>query len=105
MRLLRPSPDISQQLHDEILVQLDAMANHLVDAYFCDVAQQCTAGTEVPNRRIVFGIDSLVADVGRKPRVFHLESNPFPGFFRDVPDCDAAVEQMLGEEYLPTLIR
>jgi hypothetical protein len=105
MRLFAPMPDIPQRLHEEIIAQLDSLASDLVDAYFWDAIHQGAPGIEVPNRRIVFGIDVLVADATRKPRVLFLETNPFPAFFRDVPDCDGAVEEMLAREYLPALTR
>jgi hypothetical protein len=105
MRLFAPMPDIPQHLYEEIIAQLDSLASDLVDAYFWDATHQCADGTEAPNRRIVFGIDALVADAAGNPRVFFLEANPFPAFFREVPDCDGAVENMLAREYLPALTR
>jgi hypothetical protein len=105
MRPLAPMPGISQSVCDEITSQLDSLAHNLLDAFFWDLTHS-SGDTTVPNRMIIFGIDALVAVPQRLgPRVYFLETNPFPAFFRGLRDCDLAVEEMLSTEYLPALIK
>jgi hypothetical protein len=107
MRPLSLTPGISGDLKSEILSQLDSLARVLVKAYFWNAAHELvdSVGRFVPNRLILFGIDVLVAAPSTAPRLYFLESNPFPGLFRGLPDCDEAVDQMLSREYLPALMR
>jgi hypothetical protein len=104
MRPLAPMADISLSLYAEIISQLDSMANSLLNAFFWNL--EC-AGEDaiIPNRLIVFGVDTLVTLRPKSdPRLYFLETNPFPAFFRGLADCDLAVEEMLSTEYLPALI-
>ena len=107
IRPLNLTPGISGSLYAEIITQLDSLACRLVDAYFWNAGQELgdRYGNDVPNRAILFGIDVLVASPLNEPKLYFLESNPFPALFRGVPDCDEAVDEMLSREYLPHLIR
>jgi hypothetical protein len=101
------APGISHNLHTQIISQLDSLARTLVNAYFWNATHESVNGYtgSVPNRVILFGIDVLVASPTSDPRLYFLESNPFPALFRGLPDCDEAVDEMLSREYLPLLLR
>jgi hypothetical protein len=106
MRPLHATSGISADLRAQIIAQLESVASALVNAYFWNSIHDSTNGTsgsEGPNRAILFGVDVLVAGPWSKPRLLFLETNPFPGFYRNLPDCDQAVDQMLSWEYLPVL--
>lgn len=106
MRLLAPMPSISPQLYDEITSQLDSLADCLLDAYFLDRDHQQAGSNVVAKRLILWGVDALIAlYANSEPRVYFLEVNPFPAFFRGVPACDDAMEEMFLTEYLPALTR
>jgi hypothetical protein len=97
--LLGSTPGLSQSLRSEIIVHLDLLASSLIDAYFWSAADDL----RVPNRVILLGVDALMAGVS-KPRLYFLETNPFPTFFRGLPACDAAIDDMIEYEYLPMLV-
>jgi hypothetical protein len=104
MCLLMPMADISPRLCDEITTKLDLLAIQLLDAYFLDLVHGKVGSAVIPNRLILFGVDVLVAvPANAEPRLYFLEANPFPAFFRGVPACDAAIEEMFSAEYLPAL--
>lgn len=107
MRPLDLTPGISQNLHSQIISQLDSLARALVNAYFWNAAHEPVGGGRgsVPNRAILFGVDVLVASPTNNPRLYFLELNPFPALFRGLPDCDEAVDQMLSREFLPVLMK
>jgi hypothetical protein len=106
VRPLAPSPDICRNTCEEITSQVDSLANRLLDGYFWDLADAHDLQALIPNRRILFGIDALVAvPRGATPFLYFLETNPFPAFFRGVAACDGAVEEMFSTEYLPALTR
>jgi hypothetical protein len=102
MRILAEAPCVSPDLRNKIASELDSLARLLVDAWFRDAEAN---GNLVPNRVILFGIDALVASPLRSPRLYFLEWNPFPGLYRDLRNCDAAVDEMISRDYLPFLAR
>jgi hypothetical protein len=106
MRPLALTPGISRDLHNKIVSQLDSLARVLVKAYFWNAVHELADDARhiAPNRLILFGIDVLVAAPSTAPKLYFLESNPFPGLFRGLPDCDEAVDEMLSREYLPGLL-
>jgi len=104
---IQTTPGISKDLRTQILAQLHRLSRTLIDAYFWD-AYSWPADSQIgvtSNSVIIFGVDVLVANPSRKPRLYFLEMNPFPALFRGSPPCDQAVDQMLSQEYLPALLR
>jgi hypothetical protein len=100
MRLL-DAADIPEATRARIIAGLDGLAADLADAYFQEVGNG--RDPDVPNRAILLGVDALVTGPQTGHRVLFLETNPFPALFRDLADCDRAVEDMLSQEYLPLL--
>lgn len=94
---------ISHDLQTEIINQLDSLAQLLIGAYFWNAGQDSTE--QVANRVLLFGIDVLVASLATTPRLYFLETNPYPAYFPNLPDCDHEVEEMLSREYLPVMLQ
>ncbi|MBV8107688.1 MAG: hypothetical protein JO223_24325 [Hyphomicrobiales bacterium] len=107
IRPIQPMPGISEHSYSLIISQLDSLARALVNAHFWNAEHKSveTDGCIIPNRTLLLGIDALVAIRSSGPRVYFLESNPFPLLYRGTPDCDEAIDQMLSREYLPLLTR
>lgn len=98
--------DMSANLRAEIIGELNSLMDAFIGAYVWDAARNTTneiTWREPSNRIFLFGIDVFVSNPRNRPRLFFLETNPFPALFRDAAECDHAVEMMLSQEYLPAL--
>ena len=104
VRLLDTVSEVHGWPRTHIITQLDSMARALVRAYFWNARNEPIANSFVSNRRLLFGVDALVATAASGPSVYFLELNPFPALFRGLPDCDQAVDEMLARECLPALV-
>jgi hypothetical protein len=106
IRPLERTPGISPALHGHIVSELDELLRRLLAAYFWNAARESAneSTTFVPNRRIILGIDVLVAGSLTEPRLYFLETNPFPALYRGTPHCDEAVDDMLAHDYLAAVI-
>jgi len=101
---LEGSP-FEETVRTELRAQIHAISEDLLDALFLWKRTYDWSGNRDAARVMIWGLDFIAATTPGGVRVCLLEINVYPQLFRGDPACDALVDAMLLDDYLPAVRR